>query len=276
MRSLAIVGVGLIGGSLGLALRKAGFQGQILGVSSERSLAAAIARGAIDSGATLEEASGTADVLYLAQPISGILSTIDRLAPLLRPGPLVTDAGSTKVEIVARARTALGADRFLGGHPMAGKAARGVEEADPDLFRNRVYVCTPAEGQAAPHAGEFLDWLRRCGASIVTMSPEEHDRTVAVTSHLPQLLSTALARVVAGEVAPDRFAISGPGLQDMTRLALSSWDVWGDILSTNRVEVDHALNVYIDKLTEMRDTLRSQALDVDFRIAAHMAGLLRR
>ena len=276
MQSLAIVGVGLIGGSLGLALRKAGFHGQVLGVSSDRSISTAIARGAVDSGATLEDAAALADVLYLAQPISGILSTIDRLASLLRPGTLVTDAGSTKVEIVARARTALGANQFLGGHPMAGKAARGVEEADPDLFRNRVYVCTPGAGQTASHAEEFLEWLRRCGASIVTMSPEEHDRTVAVTSHLPQLLSTALARVVAGEVAPDRFSISGPGLQDMTRLALSSWDVWGDILSTNRSEVDHALSVYIDKLTEMRDTLRSQALDVDFRIAADMAGLLRR
>src|SRR5580700_10274990 len=142
MKSAAIIGVGLIGGSFGLALRKAGFKGAILGVSSARSIEEAVEREAIDRGASLEEAAGVCDLLFLSQPISGILETLRKLDPLVRPETLVTDAGSTKQAIVDEAKRSLHRCTFLGGHPMAGKEQRGAGAADADLFRGRPWVFT--------------------------------------------------------------------------------------------------------------------------------------
>ncbi|HYP15143.1 MAG TPA: prephenate dehydrogenase/arogenate dehydrogenase family protein [Bryobacteraceae bacterium] len=276
MRSVAIAGVGLIGGSLGLALRRAGFTGEIMGVQSERS-AAAIRAGAIDRAVTLEEAAAAAEVIYLAQPISAILSTVQRLGSLVRPEMLVTDAGSTKVEICRQAATSLRAGEFLGGHPMAGKATQGVSEADPLLFSGRTYVLTPTSGVRPQSrlAATFAEWLERCGARVRIMTPERHDTVVALTSHLPQVLSTTLGVVLAG-LDDESLTVSGPGLLDMTRLAQSSYDIWRDILVTNDTAVQHALDVYIDKLTELRHNMQTQRLDEDFRIGARTAGRLRR
>ncbi|MGH9659460.1 MAG: prephenate dehydrogenase, partial [Bryobacteraceae bacterium] len=135
MNTVAIVGVGLIGGSFGLALKKAGFAGRILGVSSERALADGLERGAIDESAPLEDAARRADLIFLAQAVGRILDTLRKLDPLVRPGALVTDAGSTKSAIVAAAREHVRACQFVGGHPLAGKERRGAAAADPDLFR---------------------------------------------------------------------------------------------------------------------------------------------
>src|SRR5437868_6705522 len=141
--TVAIVGVGLIGGSFGLALRKFGFRGEILGVTSERTIAEAVERGAIDRGLSLGEAAGQADLIYLAQPIGRIMDTLRRLDPLVKEGALITDAGSTKSAIVSLARQVIHRCLFLGGHPMAGKEKRGVAEADPDIFQGRTWVLTP-------------------------------------------------------------------------------------------------------------------------------------
>src|SRR5580704_12130281 len=166
METVAIVGVGLIGGSFGLALRKAGFRGAILGVSSQAAARAGLDRGAIDRSATLEEAAGCADLLYLAQPIGRILDTLHHLDPLVRPDALITDAGSTKHTIVTQARKLVRRCQFLGGHPLAGKEKRGAAEAEADLFRGRTYVLTPAtpEDLQTPAAREFAAWLGRIGA----------------------------------------------------------------------------------------------------------------
>jgi prephenate dehydrogenase len=246
-------------------------------VSSERTIAAARERGAIQQGVTLEEAAASADLIYLAQPISGILSTLERLGPLVRPGTLVTDAGSTKVEIVRKAAQNLKRCHFLGGHPMAGKEARGVEAADANLFRGRTYVFTPqqAEELESTVVRSLIEWVRKLGAIILRLSPEDHDNTVAYTSHLPQLASTALSAVL-GVLPSERLAAAGPGSIDMTRLALSEFAIWNDILQTNRDAVDHVLGVYIDKLTEMRHNLQTQDLGADFKVAADAAIRLRR
>lgn len=276
MRIFAIAGVGLIGGSMGLALRKAGFTGEILGVSSPRTIEKAVERGAIDRGVSLEEAAATADVLYLAQPVSVILETLDRLPELVNPGCLVTDAGSTKVAIVERASQI---PMFLGGHPLAGKEARGVECADADLFQGRTYVLTPHSGEDQTHerVTEFVRWLSLAGAVTVFLRPEEHDWTVAFTSHLPQLASTVLAVTVGAEVPQSEYlAVSGPGLRDSTRLALSSWDIWRDIVDTNSQFIQHALSVYIDKLTDLRDNLPTQRTGEQFALAADVVSKLRR
>lgn len=250
MQRVAIVGVGLIGGSFGLALRKAGFAGEIVGVSSERSIGQAVDRGAVDRGASLEDAAPWADLIFLSQPISGILETIDRLAALVSPGALVTDAGSTKSLIAARAAAALPAGAFLGGHPMAGKEQRGAAAADADLFRGRPWILTEDSDQ--PVAREFRRWIGLLGAREILLDPDTHDRLVAWSSHLPQLASTALASTVGG-LAPDAARVAGPGLLDMTRLAMSSYDLWGDILDTNAPAVGAALDAYIETLQSIRD-----------------------
>src|SRR5712692_6137476 len=226
MHTVAIIGVGLIGGSFGLALKKAGFTGTIVGASSEATLRAALARGVIDEAAPLADAARGADLIYLAQPIGRILDTLHHLDSLVNSRALITDAGSTKSAIVAAARKHIRRCSFLGGHPMAGKEKRGVGEADADLFRDRTYVLTPDDPDTleTPPAKDFLDLLRRMGAHPVVLTPEEHDRIVSFTSHLPQLASTALAATVA-EQAGDRLAVAGPGLADTTRLALTSFEL---------------------------------------------------
>jgi prephenate dehydrogenase len=278
MKTVAIVGVGLIGGSFALALRKAGFDGTILGASSDATLRAALARGVIDRGAPLEEAAHAADLIYLAQPIGRIIDTLHHLDSALRPGSLVTDAGSTKGAICALAAKAIRACQFLGGHPLAGKEKRGVAGAEADLFAGRTYVLTPESGSEleTPAAREFLEWLRRMGARPLIIKPEDHDRVVAYTSHLAQLASTALAGTVAECLHTDNeLDISGPGLADATRLALSSYDLWRDILATNAGAIDRALATYIQKLEQFRDNLRTRELQEEFEQAAWLAARLR-
>lgn len=243
MQSIAIAGVGLIGGSFALALRAAGFSGRILGVSRPETLAKAMARGAIDEGGTLQQLVPQADVVFLAQPIGAILQTIDQLGPLLKPGALVTDAGSTKQLIVERARNL---PRFVGGHPMAGKESQGIESADAQLFAGRPWILTADPG------ADFADWLERIGARLVHLTPEEHDAQVALSSHLPQLLSTALASMLDGRVST---STAGPGLESMTRLALSSHDLWRDILATNQPAIAAALAEFARTLDGLRAEL---------------------
>lgn len=275
MNTVAIVGTGLIGSSFGLALRQAGFDGAIVGVSSEKALAAAKARGAIDRGASLAEAAAEADLVFLSQTIGRILDTIRHLDPLLKPGALVTDAGSTKCEIVDIARQSITRAQFLGGHPMAGKESRGPESADGGLFRGKTWVLTPDEPAELETAAAraFRGWLERIGAKTVVLDADEHDRIVARTSHLPQLASTALAAVVAG--AP-HFEVSGSGLADMTRLALSSYDLWRDILATNSDHIGKALAEYIQELEHIRENLRTRQLQEEFERGAGLAQKVRR
>lgn len=233
MDSLAIFGVGLIGGSFALALRAAGFQGEIAGVSSPATIKAALERGVIDREVTVEEAREF-DLIFLAQPIRGILAALPQLAG---SRAWVTDAGSTK-RTICRAASVL--ERFTGGHPMAGKAARGLEHADAGLFAGRPWILT----STPPPALAAL--LESTGARITITTPEEHDRAVALTSHLPQLLSSALAAQAAAH--PALLFAAGPGWESMTRLAASDWALWRDILETN---ADYLLAAW----QELRDRL---------------------
>ena len=278
MKTLAIVGTGLIGASFGLAVRKAGFAGPILGVSSPGALAEAAAVGAIDRGASLAEAAAEADLIFLAQPIGRILDTLRRLDPLARPDALITDAGSTKCRIADLALQTITRCQFLGGHPMAGKEKRGARAADADLFQGCTWVLTPEEsaGMATPQAADLVAWIRRVGGKVLVMGPEEHDRVVAFTSHLAQLASTALAATVAGNLdPPERLAVAGSGLRDMTRLALSSYELWRDIVATNTDAIDRALGLYIQELDHLRENLRTRQLEEEFQKAAELAGKLR-
>lgn len=275
MRTISIVGVGLIGASFALAIREAGFSGTILGVSSSASIEAGIQSGAIDRGVSLDEAARTSDLLYLSQPIDAILGTIPRLAPMLRPGILVTDAGSTKAAICQAAQHHLPPHSFLGGHPMAGKELRGAVAAEPQLFANRPYVLTGVAEIRNEYVPKFTHYLNAFGARIVHMAPEEHDATVALTSHLPQLLSTALSATLAAEKASQLLNVFGPGLMDMTRLAMSAPEVWMSVLATNREAIDRALAVYQTTLQRLREDLGSMQIERVFEEGRRFATAIR-
>jgi prephenate dehydrogenase len=274
MERIAIAGVGLIGGSFALALRKAGFAGEIIGISSASTIQTAVARGIISRGTTLEDAASSADLIYLAQPIDQILRTLELLGPTAHSGCLITDAGSTKSLIDEKARECFRSATFLGGHPMAGKEQRGVEHAEADLFRNRPYVLTPPsrpDGQAE----EFREWLTRVGAQIVDMTPQQHDKTVALTSHLPQLLSTTLAATLAHSGEDSVGRIFGPGLIDMTRLALSTPALWASILETNRPAVLEGLRLFQKELCQAVSSLESGDITQLFVNAADFSRKIR-
>jgi len=258
VNTVAIVGVGLIGGSFALALRRAGFQGKIIGVSSPSTVQKALSRGVIDEALPLAEAAAAADLVYLSQPISRILATLE----VLETDALITDAGSTKAVICETARK-LKRGRFVGGHPMAGKESRGVEQADAGLFHGRPYVLTSREPQ-------LETWIERFGARLVILDPIQHDQQVAFVSHLPQLLSTTLAAVLAGKEN-----VAGPAAADLTRLALSPYDIWRDIFATNAGPIDAALGAFIARLEEVRTHLRASEIESLSSRAAASARALR-
>jgi prephenate dehydrogenase len=275
-RTVAICGVGLIGGSFALALRKAGFSGEIIGVSSPSTIQDAVRIQAIDRGATLEEAAAQADLIYLSQPIPAILDCL----PLLdhaKPTALITDAGSTKSVIVERARRPQRRAQFLGGHPMAGKEVRGVLAAEAGLFTGRSYFLTPNEPAESEteNAMELRQWLSKFQCNIHFATTEQHDRIVAYTSHLAQLASTALAATIANKLGAVTAAPgAGPGLMDMSRLAMSSYDLWSEILVTNSKQIDIALGDFIEVLTQIRASLPND-LENQFKTAASFAKSLR-
>jgi prephenate dehydrogenase len=279
MNSVAIVGVGLIGGSFALALRKSGFAGPILGVSSPATLERALAAGVITEALPLAEAVSRADLVFLSQPIAQIIAVLPEVERYARPGTLVTDAGSTKRQIVEQAARIFTKAQFLGGHPMAGKESRGVESADADLFRDRSYILTPgSEDELRTDAARtFCEVIVNIGARLVVINAEMHDRVVALTSHLPQLLSTALASMLEkGNLSKDSlYRVAGPGLRDQTRLAMSSFDVWKDILETNNDGIAEALTIFIDELGLIRGLLGSPKMGEVFQSAEKFARELR-
>lgn len=281
IETVAVVGVGLIGGSFALALRQAGFAGRILGVSSAATLETAVTSHVIDAGASLEDAVAAADLVYLAAPVLATIDLFPRLKPLLRPHTLVTDAGSTKAQVVAAAQAAQMGAQFLGGHPMAGKESRGVTQAEASLFSGRPYVVTPQnpDDLANGLSAEFVDWLRRIGCRTMVMTPTEHDELVAWCSHLPQLVSIGLASTLADVLPKDRLQSLqlpvGPGLQSMTRLAESSFDLWADILETNKPAILEALERFESEITSLRAQLQDQSLVNTWTTASVTANRLR-
>jgi len=274
VKTVAIAGVGLIGGSFALALRKSGFDGRILGVSSERTTAKARKLGVIHEAASLEEAAERADLLFLAQPVFPLIEDIGRLRGKLRPDALVTDGGSTKARICDAGSDALGS-QFMGGHPMAGKEARGVEHADANLFQGCNWVLTPADrSHLDTDAARWLQArIRAFGAKLVILDPEEHDRMVASTSHLVQLLSTTLA-VTLAEV-PGAARVAGPASIEMTRVAMSDFGMWRDILATNPENVRAAIDAFLGNLEQVRDMVTDPELQKTFEKAANSARGLR-
>ena len=272
---ITIIGTGLIGGSFALAVRRAGFTGPIVGCDRESVLTKARDFGAIDQTITSpEEAVKGSDLVVLATPVGSIIDLLERIGPLVSPDALITDVGSTKVEIMARARDVFGtnvAKRFLPGHPMAGKEHSGVEFADGDLFRDAVWLLTPFAGQdiAQPHLAAFVELLNKAGARVLTFDPQEHDRICAFVSHLPQMISTAFASTLVDELGddPQAGAIGGRALREMTRIAGSPYSMWRDIALTNTKNIQDALLKLEQKLAHIRENLRTRELEEEFEQA---------
>ena len=274
IRQIMIVGTGLIGGSFGLALRQHGFRGALVGCDRPEVLDAALLRGAIDRGVTDASQAQDCDVVILAIPIGGILTTFEKLAPTLSPSTLITDTGSTKVQLVERARMMFGAEagiRVLPGHPMAGKERGGIENADADLFRDAVWLITPinAERQYTGRQREYMELLESIGARVIAMDPERHDRLCAWISQLPQMIATALASVLRDELGEDEAIkeIGGRALREMTRIASSPYSMWRDIALTNSQNIEEALLRFEQQLAHLRENLRGPGLREMFESA---------
>ena len=280
IRQITVCGVGLIGGSLGLALRKAGFTGRLVGYGRPATIEKAQRRGAIDCGfSNLAEAVADADVVYLSTPILTILELLGKLPSLVKEEALITDAGSTKAVICERgAKLFPSRPWFVGGHPMAGKETTGIDSADADLFQGARYALTPHSRHHLdpPVARSFMAWLDRIGARVLVLDAELHDEIVTWTSHLPQLVSTALAVAVMDNVKlPEDLELSGGGLRDASRLADSAYNVWRDICFTNAENLEQALTAFTQALEHLRDNLRSRELEQIFERANELRRRLK-
>jgi len=282
MRRILIVGTGLIGASVGLALRAHGFDGEIVGTGpTDKTLRVAQEMGAIDAWYLREAAeavAATCDVVLLAGPVMSILDWMQRLAPVLSERQLVTDVGSTKVQIAELAAT-LGCNqpgkaRFLPGHPMAGKESGGAALAEAGLFQNAMWLFTPAAGAVASELeAEWRGWVTEFGARTMDMDAARHDEICAWVSHLPQMLSTALAALLEETFAGDPVrreeiaAIGGRALRETTRLGASPYSMWRDIALSNTEPIAATLLALEQRLAHVRENLRTPELREEFRLA---------
>jgi prephenate dehydrogenase len=279
MERVAILGTGLLGTSVGLALRAAGFQGSIIGWNRSRGQAeTALAMGAIDSiGADAIATAKASQVVLLAVPIYATLDLMEQLALALGPDHLVTDVGSTKTQITESADRLFNAtDRagFLPGHPMAGKERGGAELADAHLFRGAVWLFTDfrawqRSSESSLLATNWREWVLAMGARILDLGPQRHDELVAWVSHLPQFAATALSALLESEVgeAPELKDVGGRALREMTRLGASPWSMWRDIAHTNTDAIATALQALEQRLAHIRENLRTPELRDEFEKA---------
>ncbi len=260
MKQLTICGMGLIGGSLALAARRNGLAGKLVGVDLEATIARAPAEPVVDEWVPFEDAVGrskafgSADLCVLAMPV-GVIR--DVLPEALEGGAVVTDCGSTKRAIAQLARARRDGDRFVPGHPMAGHPEGGLANARADLFEGRHWILS--RSAAKPFAVELVEKLvRGVGADVVFLEPEEHDRSVALTSHVPQLVASTLA-VLAEETSADRAA--GPGFASATRVAGGAASMWNDIFESNGDAVAQALRLLGERLGRVADALEKEPVD---------------
>jgi prephenate dehydrogenase len=275
IRQITIIGTGLIGGSLGLALRKKKFAGRIVGCDREAALEKARERGAIDKGTTNPADSvRDSDVVVLATPVLAIIDLIQRLGPALPAKTVLTDVGSTKRAVVDQALKVFGnhaRKRFLAGHPMAGKESSGVDYADPDLFQKAVWFFTPLPDQNVNEGvfGDFVECIEKIGARIAMLTPDEHDHLCAWISHVPQMVSTALAAALVEEFGEDSPVLpaGGRALQEMTRISASPYSMWRDVAISNKKNLADALWKLEQRLAHIRENLATRELAGEFERA---------
>jgi prephenate dehydrogenase len=283
IRRIAILGTGLIGASIGLALREQGYSGAILGWDTDAAaLAHARVMGAVDApvaGAPDDDAfvcAAAADVIVLAGPVLSIAQWLEQLAPVLGNGQLVTDVGSVKGFLVERCGglyNGEGQAGWLPGHPMAGKEQSGAAHAEACLFAGSAWLFTGADRLDSselpehPYKSEWLEWLGRFGARTETLSPVRHDALCAAVSHLPQMVATALSAMLQERLGQQLDGddgalqrIGGRALREMTRLGASPYSMWRDVAITNEREVAAALLALEQELAHLRENLKGPEL----------------
>lgn len=243
---LALIGVGLIGGSFARATRAAGKVSHVIGFDAEpEALRRAVDTGVIDDQTTkAAQAVGDADLVMIATPVGSMRQTLREILPHLRTDTLITDVGSTKVSVIDAAREELMAafPRFVPGHPIAGSEHSGVEYSDAALFHNKKYICTPVDQTEADAVNRVEVLWRDIGCTTERMTPVEHDSVFAAVSHLPHLLAFALvAHIAAQSDAARKLTLAGAGFRDFTRIARSSPAMWSDIFVSNRTPIGDQL-----------------------------------
>ena len=271
--TIVLIGIGLIGGSLGLALKRLGIGKKIVGISRKETLEEAKALGVIDVGFdydALVEGIKEADLVFLCAPISRILEQLPDVIQAVPRGCVVSDVGSTKRALVERADVIGRSDvHFVGGHPMAGSEKSGVGAADPFLFENALYVLTPAARVPDSSVNEMVDLVRCLGSRPMLMDAETHDRVAAAVSHVPQMIATALVNLVGRLNEADGLPLqmAAGGFRDLTRIASSPFAMWRDICQTNTVPIREMLDAYIGELTAVRNKVDQEALADNFTYA---------
>lgn len=260
--SVCIVGMGLLGGSLGMAIRRRRLAARVIGVARRReSLEDALRLGAIDSGTLdLRSAIPNAALVVLCTPVVTIQEQLQQIAPLVSPGAVVTDVGSTKAAIVSAGERLL-PGRFLGGHPMAGSEQAGIAAANAGLFEGAWWALTP--GPAAAPVEPVAELARSLGSRPLVLPPDEHDRIVAATSHLPHVVAAAVAQTVAEAMdsSPDVPRLAAGSYRDVTRVAASAPELWRDICLTNREPLLAALTSLERHLDDLRAALEREDMD---------------
>ena len=281
IEKVLIVGTGLIGASVGLALREAGFSGAIAGFdASATELEAASNAGATDSfSRSRDEAldmARAANAIVLATPVHAILDWMGLLAPVLGPAQLVTDVGSTKLQITQRAGQLFNQPwkaRFLPGHPMAGKETGGAALAEAALFRDAMWLFTPATSGGSEVEEEWREWVAHFGARTLDLDAARHDEICAWVSHLPQMLSTALAALLEDTFSNDAIgraeidSIGGRALRETTRLGASPYSMWRDVAMTNTEPIAATLLALEQRLQHIRENLKTPQLREEFLLA---------
>lgn len=286
IEKVTIIGVGLLGGSLAAALKRTNCVGEIIGVDTPEVLENALEMGIIDkTSRSYQEGVKEADMVILATPISSILSIIPEIAQYLKPGTLVTDVGSTKVEIVKAAQTHFPETVcFIGGHPMTGSERGGVTSADSFLFENAVYVLTPLQDFSSHLFAILCEIIKKIGGRVLVLDPASHDQIVAAVSHLPYLLSVSLINLIADlrEKYPDLLQLAAGGFRDMTRVASSSTKMWTDICQSNKSQILPLIDLIIQNLQIFKNLISEdhilpkleRAREIRNTIPYHHKGLL--
>jgi prephenate dehydrogenase len=297
LRRVSVIGLGLMGGSLALALRRAGVVSHIVGCDRAEVLRQALEMGAIDSACqSAGESVAQSDFVFLCVPVETSIALLAQIAPHLPAGALLSDVGSTKEAFAKAAREIFGAsagERVLPGHPLAGRELSGLQQASADLFEGCLWVLTPIAGEAQSRPGEgslngapaeltaaqrsLQSALEAIGARVMFSTPSGHDRTVAYTSHLPQMLSSALALTLeqafgAGNPA---LQVHGGGLRTMLRLAGSDPAMWEQVGASNRENISQALEGMEAELRQLRESLGSAGFRARFERAREFAKLLK-
>jgi prephenate dehydrogenase len=281
-RRISVIGTGLIGGSFAMAARREIPGARIAGFDRPENLEKAKKRGAIDECFLgIEGAVGGADLIYIALPIAAAMKALAEIARLAPKGALVTDSCSTKETICAAASKTFSDPSgllFLGGHPMAGREASGIDQADANLFEGAPYVLIGSQPATDVRRRGFVQLLENMGAIPVWCDAETHDWAAGIVSHLPQLVSIALARVIADEADETGLPISlaGSGLRDALRLAASPYGVWRDICLSNTENMRRALELMEQAMEYLRTHLTERELEAEFRAANELYKTLQK